>query len=133
MNLQYVRSALEIARPGSISRAADNLSVAQPNLSRAVKELEGQLGIAIFDRTRKGMVLTPEGERLLTAGERVLRDVDALEAMCTEGKAERVLLIVARGNVIHPLLVVEIPADGFFDAFFELERWFPAEFLLEFG
>jgi DNA-binding transcriptional LysR family regulator len=94
MNLQYVRYALEIARTGSISRAADNLSVAQPNLSRAVKELEGQLGIAIFDRTRKGMVLTPEGERLLTAGERVLRDVDALEAMCTEGKAGRVLLSV---------------------------------------
>ncbi len=94
MNLQYVRYALEIARTGSISRAADNLSVAQPNLSRAVKELESQLGIAIFDRTRKGMTLTPEGERLLTEGEHVLRDVDALEAMFTAGAAERVLLSV---------------------------------------
>jgi len=94
MNLQYVRYALEIARTGSISRAADNLAVAQPNLSRAVKELESQLGIAIFDRTRKGMTLTPEGERLLTEGERVLRDVDALEAMFTAGAAERVLLSV---------------------------------------
>ena len=94
MNLQYVRYALEIARTGSISRAADNLSVAQPNLSRAVKELEGQLGIAIFDRTRKGMVLTPEGEHLLTAGERVLRDVDALEGMFTADRVERALLSV---------------------------------------
>ena len=40
MNLQYVKYALEIARTGSISKAAENLSVAQPNLSRAVKELE---------------------------------------------------------------------------------------------
>ena len=51
MNMQYIRYALEIARTGSISKAAENLSVAQPNLSRAVKELESGLGIAIFERT----------------------------------------------------------------------------------
>ena len=60
MNLQYVKYALEISRTGSISKAAENLSVAQPNLSRAVKELESSLGIAIFDRTRTGMTVTPE-------------------------------------------------------------------------
>ncbi len=81
MNLQYLRYALEISRTGSISKAAENLSVAQPNLSRAVKELESGLGISIFDRTRTGMTVTPEGERLLAAGERILRDVDGLEAM----------------------------------------------------
>ena len=113
MNLQYVRYALEIARTGSISRAADNLSVAQPNLSRAVKELESQLGIAIFDRTRKGMVLTPEGERLLTAGERVLRDVDALETMLTAGGADRALL-----SLIAP--PSELAAEAFLAACGEL-------------
>ena len=81
MNLQYIRYALEISRTGSISKAAENLSVAQPNLSRAVKELESSLGISIFDRTRTGMTVTPEGEKLLTAGEKLLRDVDRLETM----------------------------------------------------
>lgn len=81
MNLQYLKYALEIARTGSISKAAENLSVAQPNLSRAVKELETQLGIAIFDRTRTGMSVTPEGERLLSSGEKILRDVAQLETM----------------------------------------------------
>ena len=81
MNLQYLRYALEISRTGSISKAAENLSVAQPNLSRAVKELESQLGISIFERTRTGMTVTPEGERLLSTGERILREVDALETM----------------------------------------------------
>ncbi len=81
MNLQYVKYALEISRTGSISKAAENLSVAQPNLSRAVKELESSLGIAIFDRTRTGMTVTPEGERLLTAGERILREVADMETM----------------------------------------------------
>ena len=81
MNLQYVKYALEISRTGSISKAAENLSVAQPNLSRAVKELESRLGISIFERTRTGMTVTPEGEKLLSAGERILREVGELEAM----------------------------------------------------
>lgn len=81
MNLQYVKYALEISRTGSISKAAENLSVAQPNLSRAVKELETQLGISIFERTRTGMTVTPEGEKLLSAGERILREVGELETM----------------------------------------------------
>lgn len=81
MNLQYIRYAIEISRTGSISKAAENLSVAQPNLSRAVKELEASLGISIFDRTRTGMTVTPEGEKLLTAGEKLLRDVAQLETM----------------------------------------------------
>ncbi|MBP3665530.1 MAG: LysR family transcriptional regulator [Clostridia bacterium] len=81
MNLQYVKYALEISRTGSISKAAENLSVAQPNLSRAVKELENQLGISIFERTRTGMTVTPEGEKLLSAGERILREVGELETM----------------------------------------------------
>ena len=81
MNLQYLRYALEISRTGSISKAAENLSVAQPNLSRAVKELEATLGISIFERTRTGMTVTPEGEKLLSAGERILRQVGELETM----------------------------------------------------
>ncbi len=89
MNLQYVRYALEISRTGSISKAAENLSVAQPNLSRAVKELESQLGIAIFERTRTGMTVTPEGEKLLSAGERILRDVNELETMFCEESLPR--------------------------------------------
>ncbi len=89
MNLQYLRYALEIARTGSISKAAENLSVAQPNLSRAVKELEAGLGITIFDRTRTGMTVTPEGEKLLSGGERLLREMDELESMFGESGIPR--------------------------------------------
>ena len=81
MNLQYLRYALEISRTGSISKAAENLSVAQPNLSRAVKELEASLGISIFERNRTGMTVTPEGKKLLSAGDRILRQVGELETM----------------------------------------------------
>ncbi len=120
MNLQYLRYALEVARTGSISKAADNLSVAQPNLSRAVKELESGLGIAIFDRTRTGMTVTPEGERLLTAGERILRDVDELETMFDGEDAPRETLSVTVPHADYISLAFadfcrDLPEDGRYD------------------
>lgn len=53
MNIQYLKYAVEVARIGSISRAAEELYIAQPNLSRAIKELEKDLGITIFDRNSR--------------------------------------------------------------------------------
>ncbi len=123
MNLQYIRYALEIARTGSISKAAENLSVAQPNLSRAVKELESSLGIAIFDRTRTGMTVTPDGERLLSAGERILREVGELETMF-EGDSvprESLHLIFPHADyIVHALasFTRDLPADGRYDLTF---------------
>ncbi len=120
MNLQYIRYALEIARTGSISKAAENLSVAQPNISRAVKELETGLGIAIFERTRTGMSVTPDGERLLSAGERILREIGELETMF-DGEAaprEALGLVFPHADYIaHALAVLgrELPADGRYD------------------
>ena len=50
MNIQHLKYAVEIAKYGSISKASEALYVAQPNLSRAIKDLEKELGIVIFDR-----------------------------------------------------------------------------------
>ena len=62
MNVLHMKYAVEVARAGSINKAAEELYMAQPNLSRCIKELEADLGIAIFERSPKGMTLTPEGE-----------------------------------------------------------------------
>ncbi len=120
MNLQYIRYALEIARTGSISKAAENLSVAQPNLSRAVKELEAEVGIAIFERTRTGMLVTPDGERLLAAGERILREVGELSSMFEGDTAPREALTVAYPHADYILcalaeLTQDLPIDGRYD------------------
>ena len=65
MNILYMKYAVEVAKTGSINKAADNLYIAQPNLSRAVKELENSLGITVFKRTPKGMTLTHDGEKFI--------------------------------------------------------------------
>ena len=62
MNILHLKYAVEVADTGSISRAAENLFMNQPNLSRAIKELEASLGITIFERTTRGMLVTPDGK-----------------------------------------------------------------------
>ena len=62
MNIAHLRYAVEIAKTGSITQAADNLYMGQPNMSKAVKELESTLGIVIFKRTPRGVVPTQKGK-----------------------------------------------------------------------
>ena len=102
MNLLHMKYAVEIARTGSISKASEALFVAQPNLSRSVKELEADLGIAIFDRTSKGMFLTPKGETFISYAKKVLSQIDDLEKMCREGisSKQRFSISVPRASYI---------------------------------
>ena len=89
MNIVYLRYATVIAKAGSLSKAAEELFVAQPNLSRAIKELEKELDITIFERTSKGIVLTPDGERLIENGKKILRQIDELEKEFTDHLYEK--------------------------------------------
>ena len=89
MNIVYLRYATVIAKAGSLSKAAEELFVAQPNLSRAIKELEKELDITIFERTSKGIVLTPDGERLIENGKKILRQIDELEKEFTATSTKR--------------------------------------------
>ena len=65
MNILHLKYAVEVAKAGSLSKAAEALYMNQPNLSRAIKELEASLGITLFVRSARGMVPTPEGEEFL--------------------------------------------------------------------
>ena len=81
MNLIYMKYALEVAECGSINKAAEKLYIGQPNLSRAIKELEASLGVSIFERSPQGMKLTPNGEKFIEYAGAILRQVDAVETM----------------------------------------------------
>ena len=64
ISYDYYRIFYYVASCGSVSQAAAQLRNNQPNLTRAIKNLEGELGCTLFLRTNRGMWLTPEGERL---------------------------------------------------------------------
>ena len=86
MNLLHLKYAVVIAETNSMTKAADLLFTAQPNLSRAIKELESTLGITVFRRTSKGIFPTPQGEEFLGYARKILAQVDAVEAMYKSGE-----------------------------------------------
>lgn len=65
MNVNYIRYALEISRCGSINRAARQLYISQSSLSRGIRDLEQEIGIQIFERSRRGVTTTHQGEEFL--------------------------------------------------------------------
>jgi DNA-binding transcriptional LysR family regulator len=65
MDLRRMRTFVTVAELGSVSKAALRLHVAQPSLSRQIAELEQELGLKLFDRVGRRLVLTGEGEQLL--------------------------------------------------------------------
>lgn len=102
MNILHMKYAVEVARLGSLNKAAESLLVAQPNVSRSIKELEGDLGIVIFKRSAKGMELTPEGEEFIQYATNILRQIDDVEMLYRHGapKKQRFSISVPRACYI---------------------------------
>lgn len=92
MNLSHLRYISEVAKTGSITKAAQNLYMGQPNLSKAIKEMEKTMGVSIFKRTSKGVEPTEKGREIVERANAVLRTADAFEAdFCSKGdRTERI-------------------------------------------
>jgi DNA-binding transcriptional LysR family regulator len=86
MHLKY---ATQVAEMGSISKAAEKLLMGQPNLSRAIRDLEESIGISIFNRTSKGISVTPEGEEFLVYARKILSQIDEVEAIYEQGMSAK--------------------------------------------
>lgn len=86
VTLQQLRYIIEVAECGSINAAAQNLFVSQSSLSSAIKETERELGIAIFNRTNRGITLTSDGIEFLGYARQVVEQVDLLERRYSDNK-----------------------------------------------
>src|SRR5436190_15764559 len=78
MDLRHLRTFVTVAEQGTVSKAALTLRVAQPALSRQIADLEAELGLKLFDRVLRRLVLTGEGERLLADCRNILGAVSSL-------------------------------------------------------
>lgn len=79
MTLLQLKYIVTIAESGSLNEAAKRLYIAQPSLTSAVKDLESELGITIFSRTNKGVLLTAEGEEFLGYARQVMEQTHLIE------------------------------------------------------
>lgn len=84
-----MKYAVEVAKVGSLNKASETLLVATPNISRSIKELEADIGISIFDRTAKGMELTPEGEEFINYAKGILSQIDEVENLYKKGTSKK--------------------------------------------
>lgn len=102
MNTQFFSYAIEIERTGSITKAAHNLFMAQPNLSKAIKELEKQLGYEIFERAQAGIVPTEKGRNFLVHAKSIMEHMEEMEALGLDERADsqRLRISIPRGSYI---------------------------------
>jgi DNA-binding transcriptional LysR family regulator len=77
-DLRLIRLAIALGRHGNFARAAEEMDVSQPSITRGIAALERSLGVLLFDRTRKGAIPTPFGRVVLERGESMLKSDDDL-------------------------------------------------------
>lgn len=95
MTLTQLRYVIEVAEAGSISAAATRLFIAQPSLSKAVGELEAEMGVRIFERGARGARLTDEGTRFLSYARQVVEQADLLESQYLHAEPRRRVFAVS--------------------------------------
>jgi DNA-binding transcriptional LysR family regulator len=106
MDVRQLRYFLAIVDHGSVHRAAQELFVAQPSVSQALRALERDLGTDLFHRTGRRLVLTPAGERLIDPAREVLRGVELARATvaAVDGlRAGRLVIASMPSQAISPL------------------------------
>ncbi len=79
MNITQIKYVLEAARASSMREASTRLYVSQPALSSSIRDLENELGILIFERTNKGILLTEEGREFIMYAKKVVGQYEILE------------------------------------------------------
>lgn len=113
VNLELYRVFYTVARCGSLTRAAEELYISQPAVSQAVKQLESQLGMPLFDRTHRGVELSEQGgKQIFDIVARALAELGEAEDRLKEIKAAPTgtLRIGASDTIFHFALVDKIAA-----------------------
>ena len=95
MTLQQLKYAVTVADKGSISDAAKELFISQPSLSNAIKDLENEMQITIFNRTNKGIVVSNQGDEFLAYARQVLEQANLLEERFLNAKKQSPIFSVS--------------------------------------
>ncbi|RZK74375.1 MAG: LysR family transcriptional regulator [Rhodococcus sp. (in: high G+C Gram-positive bacteria)] len=117
MELRVLRYFLTIVETGSVTKAAEEVRVAQPSLSRQLRGLEASLGMTLFDRGGRQLILTAAGRRFLPLARDLVARADAAEAAVgalASGRAMRITVAAPPTtitDVIAPFLATWGPED----------------------
>ncbi|MFK0570291.1 hydrogen peroxide-inducible genes activator [Endozoicomonas sp.] len=113
MTLTELRYIVTLAQEQHFGRAASKCFVSQPTLSVGVKKLEDELGVALFERTRNAVRITPMGELIIRQGQKVLEEAAAIKQLAKTGQDQlstplRIGAIYTIGPYLFPHLIPEL-------------------------
>ncbi len=113
MTLSELRYIVALAQTRHFGKAAEQCFISQPTLSVAIKKLEGELGVPLFERSKNAVTVTPLGERIVRQAQVVLENVRTLEELATSGKDQlkgplRIGAIFTIGPYLFPHLIPQV-------------------------
>ena len=113
MTLTELKYIVTLAQERHFGRAAEKCFVSQPTLSVAIKKLEGELDVAIFERSKSSVSVTPLGERIVAQAQRVLEEARTIKELANSGKDQlsspmKLGAIFTIGPYLFPHLVPQI-------------------------
>lgn len=113
MTLTELRYIVTLAQERHFGQAAERCHVSQPTLSIAVKKLEQELGVEIFERSKSNVSITPTGDKIVAQAQRVLEEAAAIRDIATEGKDQlnsplQVGAIFTIGPYLFPQLIPQL-------------------------
>ncbi|MBR2829028.1 MAG: LysR family transcriptional regulator, partial [Solobacterium sp.] len=86
MQLQQLEYFIAIADAGSLNKAAEKLYMTQPSLSKAIANLEAELNIRVFERSRNGVEMTEEGRKLYEYAKAIMERTDMIQKLGTQAR-----------------------------------------------
>ena len=89
MTLQQLKYIVTVAETGNITEAAKRLFISQPSLTNAIRELEKEMQVTIFNRTNKGVIVSNEGDMFLSYARQILEQVGLMEEKYLNAKEQR--------------------------------------------
>lgn len=109
ISLSKLRHLVMVAKSGSLSRAAEELNLSQPALSRSIAGIEDRYGVRIFDRGRAGATLTASGAQIVEEAERLLRGARILDHnLRLHGRGEAGEVSIGMGPLVSTIVLPEL-------------------------
>lgn len=103
MDIKHLELFAAVARYGSINRAAQELYISQPHLSHIIRDMETELGASLFQRSKSGVSLTPEGTLFLQHAQVILREMEDLRSFSRRFEQQDDRLLVSMTRFSHTM------------------------------
>lgn len=100
-NLKHLEYFLEVAKLGSINKAAQSLYISQPYLGKIIKDMEQAVGSVLFKRTRGGVILTPDGEDFIVHANIIMKEMEKMQHASSGAAAVQSSLTVSMTKYSH--------------------------------